>query len=443
MSLMERLNRCGAVAVWGIGYLGYTTLLRCHRFGLATHVWAPEASHLKNLCRGTYPGAEFQTAWSEIGSVPPVAREQITVTDTPRDLLAEHLPVHVVALPNRGAAGDGGERVWESLAEHFRRHAPRDRKTLVLLASAPVPGDTRAFVRALGEAGEHLRVVAAFRCDWVVEDYLYRPRPQALGGREENIVRAEAFLGRLGLETFGIGTFHDAEVYQALMGSFHCLASAFVSQFAFAYPENPARRIVSAVLANGDLSRIRPTIGVGGKQMMTGLESLFRGSPYNDLLSILKEAQAFNLSSILSYADFLARGGAGRVGILGITPQPDNLDLAFSPSLLLAEALLQRGVAVFVHDPHFDFETIHRLLPGVRHLAVEAAETASLLGGGDAVVLMTPHRFYLKFTQRDIDERIAGRAGMVIDNTGAWRHLNFGPQTRYHFVGDGTLNVNR
>ncbi|MBI9086959.1 MAG: hypothetical protein JEZ11_25415 [Desulfobacterales bacterium] len=443
MSLIERLNTAGEIAVWGIGYLGYTTLLRCHRFGLATHVWAPEEQHLEALRQGLYPGRELQIAWSEVGSVPPAALEQITFADSPERLLAKNLPVHVIALPNHGATSDNGDRVWETIAGHFRRHAPRDRKTLVLLASAPVPGDTQAFVRALADLGPHLRVVTAFRPDWVVEDYLYRSRPQALGGDSDDLVRAQAFLTRIGMETFAIGSFHDAEVYQVLMSSFQCLVSGFVSQFAFAYPENPANRITAAVLANCDLSRVRPTIGVGGKQMMTGLEFLFRGSPYNDLLSILKEAQAFNLSSILSYADFLARRGVGRVGILGITPQPDNRDLAFSPSLLLAEALMGRGLEVFVHDPHFTFETIRQLLPGVRHLDVAVMGSSSPLGSGDAVILMTPHRFYLKFTQRDIDEKIAGRAGLVIDNTGAWRHLTFSQGTRYHFVGDGTLNINR
>ena len=183
-------------------------------------------------------------------------------------------------------------------------------------------------------------------------------------------------------------------------------------------------------------------MGVGGKRMMTGLEFLFRGSDYNNLLSILKEAQAFNLSSILFFADFMARCGTGRAGILGITPQPDNLDLAYSPSLLLSEALMQRGIEVLVHDPYFDFETVKQLLPGVQHLDLKAMADSPQLGRQDALVLMTPHRFYLEFTQSDIDERIAGKAGIVIDNTGIWSQLTFSGETRYYFVGDGTLNIN-
>jgi len=442
MLAIEKLNNIGRIAVWGIGYLGYTTMARCQRFGLLTDVWAPEQRHLMGLEQGHYPGRELQIAWSDFGTVPGLSLQATSMADSPESLLSRDIPVHVLALPNHADPQNRDQGIWRTIADAFCRHAPRDRKILVLLTSAPVPGDTGLFVERLGDLGENVRVVAAFRSDWMVEDYLCRPQPQALGGDAQDQAAAAAFLQRIGIPSFSIGTYHDAEVYQAFMSSFRCLASAFVSQFAFAYPNNPVNRIASAALACCDLSRVRPTIGFGGKQMMTGIEHLFRGSSYNDLLTLVKEAQAFNLSSILFYADMLARRGSGRVGILGITPQPDNLDLAFSPSILLAEALLKRGLTVYVHDPHFAYNTIEELMPGVRHLDLDKPQQRPVFEGRDAIVLMTPHRYYLAFTQQDIDRHVCGQAGLVLDNTGAWQHLKFSKDTRYHFIGSGALDIN-
>ena len=443
MLLLERFNLFGKVAVWGIGYLGYTTLLRCHHHGLTTHIWTVDGQHLEDLQQGNYPSKNLQIAWSGIGSVPQASRQRMVFAHSAAELLFQDLPVHLIALPNHPAAENSGRLFWHEIAEGFKTYAPKDQEYLVLMASAPIPGETEAFIEALGGARKRVRVVNAFRSDWVLEDYIYRPRPQPLGGREKDLPLAEAFLERIGVETFRIGSHHDAEVYQACMSGLQCLSSAFVSQFSFAYPDNNIRRIANAVFKNCDLSKTIPAMGVGGKQMMTGLEYLFRGSRYNNLLSILKEAQAFNMSSILSFADFLARREVEKVGILGITCQADNLDLAFSPSLLLAEALMQRGIRVFVHDPYFDFETVQELLPGVHHLALETMAIAPPLGSDGAVVLMTPHRFYLEFTQSDIDEKINGKAGIVIDNTGTWQHLKFRGKTQYYSVGDGSLNINR
>ena len=442
MTMISQLETCGRVAVWGIGYLGYTTLLRCHRFGLKTHVWAPEHEHLQFLRQGAYPPREIQTAWSEIGSVPAVDLRQVLVCDTPEEILDNDIPVHIVALPNTTAKGENGHRVWHEIARVLRRHASKARPMLILLMSAPIPGDTALFQRALGDAGRWARVVSAFRSDWVVEDYLYRPVIQALGGDDDALKWGAAFLDRLEVDTFRIGSYHDAEVYQAALCSFDCLASAFANQLSFAYPDNDIRRISAAVLRNCQLRRIRPTIGIGGEQVMTGVEHLFRGSDYNELLSIMKEAQAFNLSSILSYADFLARRGVRRVGILGITPQPDNRNLAYSPSLLLAEALMKRRMAVFVHDPYFTNTTIQELLSGVAHLRLDDSATAWPLGAGDAVVLMTPHRHYREISQADMERCICRNPGIVLDNTGLWQRFTFPLHTHYHFVGSGTVNIN-
>ncbi|MFH1985872.1 MAG: UDP-glucose/GDP-mannose dehydrogenase family protein [Pseudomonadota bacterium] len=442
MTMISQLNTCGQVAVWGIGYLGYTTLLRCHRFGLKTHVWAPEGDHLALLRQGLYPPREIQMAWSEIGSVPALDLRQAVICDSPEEVLKKEISVHIVALPNTTAKGENGHRVWHEIAGVLRRHASKDRPILILLMSAPIPGDTVLFLNALGEVNRWARVVSAFRSDWVVEDYLYRPAIQALGGDDDALKWGKAFLDRLEVDTFRIGSHHDAELYQAALGSFDCLVSAFVNQLSFAYPENDIRRIAAAVLRSCQLRRIRPTIGIGGEQVMTGVEHLFRGSDYNELLSIMKEAQAFNLSSILSYADFLARRGVRRVGILGITPQADNRNLAYSPSLLLAEALIKRRMRVFVHDPYFTNTTIRELLSGVELLRLDEPAEAWPLDAGDAVVLMTPHRHYREMNQKDMEKRICRHPGLVIDNTGLWQRFAFPCHTHYHYVGSGTVNVN-
>jgi hypothetical protein len=250
MRLIDRLNLSGKVAVWGIGYLGYTTLLRCHHYGLTTHIWAMDGEHLDDLRLEKYPDRQLQFAWSEIGSVPPASRHRMVFAESPEALFKSELPVHLIALPNHPANEKSGRVLWNEIAAGFQAYAQGDRELLVLLMSAPTPGETEAFIDALGEAQHQVRVVTAFRSDWVLEDFLYRPIPQALGGKERDLPLAEAFLKRIGVEAFRIGSHHDAEVYQACMSSYQCLASAFVSQVSFAYPNNNTRRIAAAVLKN-------------------------------------------------------------------------------------------------------------------------------------------------------------------------------------------------
>ena len=103
MQLIDRMNISGKVAVWGIGYLGYTTLLRCHQHGLFTHIYALDGEHLEDLRLGHYPDREIRIAWSEIGSVPPVSLHRMVFAEALEELFEDELPVHLIALPNHPA----------------------------------------------------------------------------------------------------------------------------------------------------------------------------------------------------------------------------------------------------------------------------------------------------------------------------------------------------
>ena len=185
MPLLERFNLLGKVAVWGIGYLGYTTLLRCHHHGLTTHIWTVDGEHLEDLKRGNYPCKNLQIAWSSIGSVPQASRQRMVFAHSAEELLNEDLPVHLIALPNHPASENSGRLFWHEIAEGFKTYAKNDQEYLVLLASAPIPGETEALIEALADSCKRVRVVTAFRSDWVLEDYIYRPRPSLWAGEKK------------------------------------------------------------------------------------------------------------------------------------------------------------------------------------------------------------------------------------------------------------------
>jgi hypothetical protein len=118
------------------------------------------------------------------------------------------------------------------------------------------------------------------------------------------------------------------------------------------------------------------------------------------------------------------------------------VDLALAPSLVLGEALLKNGIEAFVHDPLFAPEIIPSFVSGLRPLDLDAIREKNGFCPEDALILMTPHRYYLEFTQKDIDNKIDGKVGLILDNTGAWGHFRFSPSTQYHVVGGGTLDIN-
>lgn len=435
------VRKQGRIAVWGTGYLGYTFVLKLQQHGFASRIWAPDDGDLALLREGDFPPKDVQFAWSRSGAVPALDPARFDIASDPAAMFDASIAVHVLALPNRPVLSGETFKLWEQVAGYAARYLPEGRRIAMILTAAPVPGDTEAFIHALGDAAGRVKVATAFRTDWLMEDFLYGEARIALGGTGGAAAHAEDLLDQLGVRTHRVGTVYEAEVLAASLNSLRYLVSAYVNQLTMAYPRNNFRAFADSLHASLSPSVFQPTLGLGGRRAMVGLEYLARGSRYSETLSILSEAQASSASMLITYADYLSRRKVSRVAILGITPQPDNRDLSLSPSLVLAEALMDNGVEVYVHDPLYAHAGIVASLPGVKELSMEDLRAGTVLGPGDAVMLMTPHRFYLEFTQDDIDRMFNGRISLLVDNGGAWSNFEFSGITSYHAVGDGSLDI--
>lgn len=99
--------------------------------------------------------------------------------------------------------------------------------------------------------------------------------------------------------------------------------------------------------------------------------------------------------------------------VLGVAYKKDIDDDRESPSYAIMELLLERGANVTYNDPH-----IPKLKPGRKHqFQLESVDlTEKLLGGTDAVLILTDHSSY------DY-EWIAAHAPLVIDTRNATRNV--------------------
>jgi len=428
------------ISVWGIGYLGYSTILKLQQVGISVISGSMDDDNIVPFREGVYPGPDTLKAWSETAIVPALQTNMISFADSPEEMFADDIDTHILALPNALQSGMYNEKVWDALSDIFVERLPEDRASYLILVSAPIPGETKSFANTINRYRPNCNVITAFRSDWVLEDYLYRSTAQPIGG-SPNIVKEDIFpfFERLHIPTFYVGSDYDAEVYHVFTKGFQYICGAFTGQFTLAYPASNMNDIISAFKKHGDIPNLKASLGVGGKQTIIELEQIMMGAKYNNFLSLLHDAQRFNLSLIVTCADYLSRHEYREVDILGITPNPDNSDLSLSPSLILAEALLRKNITVRVHDPLVNYELIKELIPSIGKL--EFNEKESSRHSKRALILGTAHHMYREFDQKTINEMVNGRVSLVIDNTGVWKHLNFSEDTIYHEIGDGSFDM--
>jgi len=438
--IQELVRSKQGVAVWGLGYLGYTAMLDLQERGFTVQAYDPQA-WVRDLFRTQrYPNAQMMAMWSETGHIPPLRYEQAVLRDTPVDLFRE-AGAHIIAVPMGVTAG---ENELLKITRHFLDNieAIRRNPQLVIFASAYVPGfiDTH-FVNPLAEAGvavgRDLMVCTAFRSDWVYEELRAKCSRRVAGADSPaSAATARDFFAATGQECVEAGSIREAEVLENARRAFRFLTTGFVNQLALCYESVNMKRLATLLVQNVDLADCLPNMGAGGNREPFAVQHLLEGADQPKYFTTLSESQATNFALPIHYAHHLIRNGITRVAVLGMTFFSNRRDITLSPSISFSSYLHDHGVKVLVHDDIYPWDDIAAILPQAECCPLEKA-----LGESEAVVLMTNHKSYRALSEKRLSELLGPQARIVMDNVGLWAGYRLPAGVEYHEVGDGTLNV--
>lgn len=422
------------ISIWGFGYLGYTAALKIQERGFNIKIFDYDPKRFDAFEKRQYPGINQRNHWSLLNFIPDLDREKITFCTNPEAMFTDS-PVHLIATPIMDKGKAKGLNL-KDLAGIFIKNASAD--TLVLLQAFGVPGQIdEFFCQPLKDAGVHCHVGTAFRSDWVLEEFQNDSRPQILSANTaKDMEKVKEFFGLLGIPHISLGSIKEAEVFENAKNALNYATTALVNQLALAYPSIDFQKVTKSLLAQVDLSTCQLSIGAGGYRMPFSVDALLAGSDMPECLSILKEAASVNFSTVLCYSEYLVRKNHKSVLILGITNRESQKDLAgISPSLTLAETLKERGLKVFLNDPHYSQAELKKLAP-----YCEAVSLDSLPPGLDAIIVMSAHSQYRYLSQEQLDAIVHPNVQLIIDNAGIFSNYHF-KHAKYHQVGDGKINI--
>lgn len=94
----ELLLQTKTISVWGVGYLGYTTILRLQKNGFYTTIYDFNESRLDDLVDGNYPNKEQLNSWSKNGKMPTLNFEKLEIVKDNKLLFENN--VHIISFPN-------------------------------------------------------------------------------------------------------------------------------------------------------------------------------------------------------------------------------------------------------------------------------------------------------------------------------------------------------
>lgn len=440
--LLKTISRTKTVAVWGLGYLGYTTILKLQDSGFFVFGYDFNFTKMSNLLQGNYPSKEQLVSWSRRGFVPRADPQKLEIVTSERKLFSSS-DIHMIAIPEhyRGAAK---ETITGELAKIFADFLKkRSSPPLIIFESAYVPGFIeKHFVEYLKKyhciCDKDYFLGVWLRTDWNIEAFVNQKEKSAVAGfSTKSLSVVKDFLKSLDVATIELDRIKAAEIYINSINAIQAMVNDFIRQLTFGYHSVNIKDVSRLIFENIDFEDCDLNFGTGGTKMTTGVDFLMQGSDEPAYLTLLKEFQDISISSVLNYGEYIIRRGYKNVAILGLTYKGNQKDLMLSPAVTLADHLISNGVRVFLNDPFFSQEEIRKLIKGARVANFPAGVFST-----DVTVVASDHNEYKYLTQEKLD-KIHKKTKLIIDNYGIWKYLSFGKKSRYHCVGDGSLNLTK
>ena len=423
----KRLLHGKKVSVWGIGYLGYTSILKLQDYGFYTTLYDFNIERLKALSKGFYPNKDQLNSWSKSGKIPSLNLEKIEIADN-EELLFDN-KLHIISFPNTENLN------YTEVAKIFIKNRVKVEDALVIFQSAGIPKTIeKEFCKVLENKGIQIEISTVFRSDWTIENFFNNDNKRRISANNsEAIEKTEIFLELLGLESVRLNNIEESEVYENVKSALNYNVVAFFNQLSLAYPHLNITKIAKTLLEDIDFNNI--SLGVSNVDFKSeqSIENILRGST-GDFLSILKESNNTNLSILFYYINLLKNKNIDSVTILGLSSYNNMKDLRFSPSVMLAEYLNKEAIKVFIYDENFTQGELKEILPYCIYVDIESQKIDS-----DAVFIMSLSTKLKFFTQVKIDEVGLSKAKYVLDNTGLFKKFIYSEDTVYHQLCDENL----
>jgi nucleotide sugar dehydrogenase len=418
------------IAVWGLGYIGYSSMAHFARSGVNTIGTDIDPLRVRDV---NTPGNEILPnlgGWLGFDTRSLVERGLIRATNDWHDLIKDDVILHLVAVPTERSGNPWSEALCDVLRKLFSTwtttySASSSSAPLIVIESTVTTRDFSSVIMPLAcssgvELGRDFLLSVAPRRDWFAgPERTLRTLPRIVGGTDGRTTALTCQI--LGLVSDNIlpATDHlHACTVKAVENAYRHLDITLANQLSLAYPELDMTEVLRLAGTKWNVETYRPSIGTGGYCIPLAPKYVLEGATHPEALSLLRQSLTTDAEQPHRVADAIARRKVGSVGLLGLAYAPNLKVHALSPSLTLIKAFDAYGIQVKVHDPLYSDEEI-RVICGAEPFAFPGG-----LQEFDAVVLVTGHLEYQSTVYADILSKLRSPC-VIVDNVGAWRDFPF------------------
>lgn len=432
----ELLGGEKTIGIWGIGYIGYSSMAHFANRGVRCLGTDVDADKVNKINKGMLPIQNIEY-WLGFDTRPLVTSGMMKATTDWQQLISEDVPVHLICIPTEkddvpynGILVDVVEKL-SGFNKSGKKSPP-----LIIIESTLTPNTTEqiiipAFEKKGMKVGRDILVGVAPRRDWFISpEKNLRNLPRVVGGTTpETTALMGEVLGVVCDTILPAKDHRHAELVKSIENAYRHVEITLANQLSLAYPDIDMRQVLALVGTKWNIGTYHPSFGTGGYCIPLSSQYVLSGTGNADRLSILNSAIETDRSLPSLVAETVIKRGARKVGILGLAYKGDLKVHTLSPTLRIVAHLKEKGIAVKVHDPYYAAEEVKDIC------GVETFRFPADLGQFDAILLVADHRDYQAIPRNQITGNLKD-CKLVMDNVGIWNELNLGEMgIEYHVAG--------
>jgi nucleotide sugar dehydrogenase len=425
------------IAVWGTGYIGFSTMANFAAEGVVcvgTDVSEQIVSTI-NSGKTPVPNMEY---WLGFDPKYLVDSGMMSATLDWKKLMSSEFAVHMIAIPT-----EKEDKPWDgALADVTTKislNAPKSGgPPLVIIESTLTPNKTDQLVIPIFEkngitVGKDAFLGVAPRRDWFISpEKNLRSLPRIVGGTTPEATELMTEVLSIVCDRLVPAPDHrHAEIVKSVENAFRHMEITLANQLSLAYPNLDMIEVLKLVGTKWNVGTFHPSFGSGGYCIPLSSKYVLEGAEKPEYLTLLKDTVATDSRLPEIVADRIAELGLKNVGILGLSYKGDLKVHVLSPTLRISRRLAEQRVKVKINDPYYSLDEIKRLT------GAESFSFPEGLPEFDCVVIVAGHRSYKAVPEVRLKSYLKN-CRLVLDNLEEiWRTFDLhSAGIEYHAAGD-------
>lgn len=397
MEYSKQLKRLdGKIAVWGVGYIGLSTLSYFAKNGVKGIGIEINENTVKKINDFDDEYLNEFTYWIGFDYKYLIKEKYIQVYSNYKKLEEEKILAHLICVPTEKNGKPFMDAINDVINKIIQLHkkSNNNENPLIIIESTMIPGTAEKILNELEkEWNDEVLFCVSPRRDWFVSSDKNLTDLSRIYGANSNKANemAKDVLGIVCKNLILAPDYRHSEIVKSIENAFRHLDITFANQLTDAYPELDIREVLKLAGTKWNVNTYYPSFGTGGYCIPLSSQYLLSGSKENEKLTLLKDTVIYDNNRPIDICnEILNRKNIKKIGILGLSYKENMKVDKSSPSVKMVEYLKDKGIKIYANDPYYSKEEIE----GRFNIEEFDFKDYEMYKEFDAIIINCNHRFY-------------------------------------------------